>query len=46
MFSIQVEHMVVFFKDHLLEVEIIEGPIDKIGEGWRVQDILIPKFFN
>jgi SAM-dependent methyltransferase len=41
--SPQVEHMVVMFREFFHEVEIVEGPLDQIGEGWRVQDILIAR---
>jgi SAM-dependent methyltransferase len=41
--SPQVEHMVLMFKEFFHEVEVIEGPIDEIGEGWRVNDILIAR---
>ena len=41
--SPQVEHLVMIFRQHFDEVEIIEGPIDLIGEGWRVQDILVAR---
>jgi hypothetical protein len=35
--------MVLMFKEFFHEVEVIEGPIDEIGEGWRVNDILIAR---
>lgn len=38
-----VPHMKVLFEEFFESVEIIEGNIDEIGEGWRVQDILIAK---
>ena len=41
--SPQVEHLVGMFEDHFASVEVVEGPIDLIGEGWRVQDVLIAR---
>jgi ubiquinone/menaquinone biosynthesis C-methylase UbiE len=41
MVSPQVEHMVLMFKEFFHDVEIIEGPLGQIGEGWRVHDILV-----
>lgn len=38
-----VEHMVLLFEEFFDNVEIVEGDINIIGEGWRVQDILIAK---
>jgi SAM-dependent methyltransferase len=39
--SPQVEHVRTMFQEHFDRVEIHEGPLDAIGEGWRVQDVLI-----
>lgn len=39
--SPQVEHMVGMFKRHFNSVKVHQGPLASIGEGWRVQDVLI-----
>lgn len=41
--SPQVEHMVWMFEKHFAQVEVVEGPLDVIGQGWRVQDVLIAR---
>lgn len=41
MVSPQIEHVAEMFAQHFTSVEIVEGPLDAIGEGWRVQDVLI-----
>jgi SAM-dependent methyltransferase len=41
--SPQVEHMKLIFEEYFEDVKIVNGDISKIGEGWRVQDILIAK---
>lgn len=41
MLSPQVDHLIAMFRQHFEQVEISEGPLDVIGEGWRVQDVLI-----
>lgn len=39
--SPQVEHMVAMFREHFEDVTVVEGNLEAIGEGWRVQDVLI-----
>ena len=39
--SPQVEHVAAMFRQYFDVVRIVEGPLDRIGEGWRVQDILL-----
>lgn len=41
--SPQVEHMVSMFEEHFDDVRVVEGPMDQIGEGWRVQDVLVAR---
>ena len=41
--SPQVDHVVAMFRQYFEEVDVIEGPLDSIGEGWRVQDVLVAK---
>lgn len=38
-----VDHMVILFEEFFDDVAIIEGDINAIGEGWRVQDILVAR---
>ena len=39
--SPQVEHVTGMFEQHFHTVTVRQGPLDVIGEGWRVQDVLI-----
>ena len=43
MLSPQVDHMIAMFRQHFAEVEVVEGSLDELGEGWRVQDVLIAR---
>jgi hypothetical protein len=43
MVSPQVDHLVGMFERHFPSVEVVEGPLDIIGEGWRVHDVLIAR---
>lgn len=38
-----VQHMRFLFEEYFDSVFILEGNLEEIGEGWRVQDILIAK---
>ena len=39
--SPQVDHMVALFEQHFEQVEVVEGPKETVGDGWRVQDVLL-----
>lgn len=41
--SPQVEHMVLMFRQHFDEVEIVSGDLAVVGEGWQVQDVLVAR---
>lgn len=37
----QVDYLVMMFREHFEHVEVIQGDIDVVGEGWLVQDVLV-----
>lgn len=41
--SPQIDHLMAMFRQHFDDVRIIEGPLDELGEGWKVQDILVAR---
>lgn len=41
--SPQVERMVELFDEHFEDVDVIEGDLAAIGEGWRVHDVLVAR---
>ncbi len=43
MLAPQVDHLIAMFRRRFHEVEIVEGPLELIGEGWRVQDVLVAR---